>query len=414
MIWIAFSSMLVVFAALMVVLYFALGNYNTRQADGMTKIISTNDGIVPKLQEYVQENFQDMVPYPFRFDAESAFRTRYFIVYFDKAVRPSKVNVEHVAAIDRQTAFEMAKTAIASGNDVGYIDEYRFRISVGDGASQVIFLDCSESSSLIKVVLILTALISLIFTILVTLIFAFCSGRVAKPFEENAQMQKQFITDASHELKTPLSIISANAEVLEYKNGSNDWTRNIIDQTKRMDKLISDLLTLSKTAEVGGAAIAENVNLSGVVREMAESFCEVAGQKNAELKIYVPDGVALVGNSEQLQRLVSILMENAAKYVSEDGEISVSLENSGKNAVLKIYNTAELGNDFNCKRLFDRFYRPDSSRSSETGGYGIGLSIAKKITEQLGGTLSARQVKGGICFTASIPCNVRSDKTSMK
>lgn len=404
LIGIVFVSVAVVFLALVLFLYITLILYNKSQADGMTKIISLNNGTVPEFQEYEKEDFQNKIPYQIWLNEESKFRTRYFIVYFDESLETMNVNMEHVAAVSEETAYKMAEEALLADDDTGYIKEYRYRVVTGD-MNLVIFLDCSENFNTNKVVLISVTLIAVLFTVLVTLIFAVYSKRVVKPFEENAQKQRQFITDASHELKTPLSIISANAEVLQFKNGSNDWTKNIISQTKRMNKLIGDLLMLSKIDEIGSEFILESVDFTKIVTETVEAFQEVINQKQVKLETDIADGLVLNGNMEQLKQLVSILVENAAKYVSENGLLRITVVRTGKYAVLKIYNTADLEPGFDCSRLFDRFYRPDSSRSSEKGGHGIGLSIASKITNQHSGTLSAKQVEDGICFTAAVSCN---------
>ncbi|MCD8049182.1 MAG: HAMP domain-containing histidine kinase [Clostridia bacterium] len=155
------------------------------------------------------------------------------------------------------------------------------------------------------------------------------------------------------------------------------------------------------------------IDFSEIAEKTAGEFAEVAERKNVAFKTsFAPDAIVM-GSREQLARLVSVLTENASKYVSNGGEIDIRLEKTSKNAVFTIYNTAEIKKDIDCARLFDRFYRADNSHSSETGGHGIGLSIAAKIATQHGGTLSAKQVKDGIIFTASLPLAAKAKKTSV-
>lgn len=407
MVFVVFLSAVSVFALTFIIVCLLLIIYNTYQADGMTQIISTNNGVVPKMQEY-KKNTLDKIQNQIEFNEESAFRTRYFVVYFNDDMQSEKADLAHVASIDEVTAYEMAELALSKNKTVGYIDEYRFRLSENsDGKNIVIFLDCSENFASQRVADIILAAISILFTLLITFIFAIFSKRVLKPFEENSRKQKQFITDASHELKTPLAIISANAEVLEYKSGSNEWLCNITEQVSHMSGLINDLLTLSKMEEFDAGLEVENVNFSDVMNEIIISFSEVFKQKNVNLQTNIDSAIRLNGNKKQLTMLISILVENASKYVTDSGIIKISLTSSNRYTTFEIFNTAELDGGINLDSLFDRFYRPDGSRTSTTGGHGIGLSIAKKITSLHNGSISVRQVDNGICFTAEISNNIK-------
>jgi len=414
MIWIVFFSTVVVFVLLAVMLYFSLTIHNARQADGMTLIISLNNGDVPLYTEYKQRNFQNKTDYHIAFDEESVFKTRYFVVDFDAAGQPVRADVDHVAVVDEDMAKQMAAAVLARKRTVGYEKKYRYRVVMQENGGQVIFLNCKENDSNLRTILSIVCLVSVVFVVMITLIFSFCSSLALRPFEENSRRQKQFVTNASHELKTPLAIISANAEVLQYKNGGDEWTKNIVDQTKHMGSLINQLLTLSKMEEFSESLIMENLDFSTLVRETVDNFQEVADRRQVSLELDVTQGIEFNGNREQLTQVVSILTENAAKYVTEGGTIRVSLSRSGRYAVLKIFNTADMAKNADLSRLFERFYRSDSSRSSETGGHGIGLSIAKKIVNAHNGSIEAKQVQDGICFTAMIACNLKTKAAALK
>ena len=404
MILIVFITAAIIFTVAFFLLFGAFVTYYNRQADGMTMVISSYGGEVPQLQEFNAEDFSQTAPgYDVSISEESAFSTRYFVVNLDGDLNEISADLEHVAAIDEDTAYELAKTVASGEKSVGYSDHYRFRVVQNDdGTISVIFLDCEENFSLRRMITIIMGVISIALIFLITLIFGFFSKRVMEPFEENSRRQKQFITDASHELKTPLAIISANAEVLGYKLGDNEWLNNITRQTAHMGELIDDLLTLSKMDEYSSETEDSPVNLTEIVQRCASSFSEVFKQKNAEVTSEIAPDVIINGNAKQLAMLVSILTENASKYVTEGGCVKISLSASVKYAVFQIFNTAELDENLNINKLFDRFYRPDSSRNSETGGHGIGLSTAQKIVRLQGGTLGASRKDGGICFTAEL------------
>lgn len=408
LILLVFLSVTGVLLILIAVIYGSLGIYSRYQADGMTELIRHNNGDMPHFQQYKDTDIGREFPFRIIFNEESEYRTRYFIVYFDETLSPTDVDINHIAAVTRLTALAMAAEAFDSGHTTGYIDTYRFRISKSETANMLIFLDCSESFTLTGVVLKIVCFTAVLIVILVTSVYAIFSKHVVRPFEENMLRQKQFITDASHELKTPLSIICANAEVLQYKEGESEWTKNIVTQTARLNGLIGSLLKLAKMDEMDENIALESFNFSTLAEETILTFQEIAKQKHVSVQSDIHPDIMLIGCPEQLKLLVSSLTENAVKYVNSSGTIEISLKTSGKNAVFKIFNTTEQKENIDLNRLFDRFYRPDHSRSSATGGYGIGLSIAKKTAVVHGGSLNVSQSKSGICFTAVIPLQNKS------
>ncbi|MCD8376055.1 MAG: HAMP domain-containing histidine kinase [Oscillospiraceae bacterium] len=404
MIFAVFASTVCVFALTWVIFYFSLARYNAAQADGMTQIISAYNGVVPELDVYIETTNGEMSQVAF--SEESAFRTRYFVI---SLVGESViVDLEHIASVDEETARAMAQTVLDGGRTVGYLEEYRYRVTENQsGQTTVIFMDCSEGFATQRVMTAVLTAISVLFTLLVTLVFSLFSQRALRPFAENALRQKRFITDASHELKTPIAIISANAEVLEYKVGQNEWTGNITSQVSHMREMIDRLLTLSKMEEFSEDLEMERVDVSALASRTLDSFLEVFRQKEAALDLNIAEGVTLEGSPEQLEMLFSILIENASKYVSQAGRVQVALSDGGKRVRFSIFNTAALPKGLDCKKLFDRFYRPDTSRASSTGGQGIGLSIAKKIVSLHGGSISAEPEEDGLRFTVDLPARTK-------
>lgn len=405
MIGIVFASVVAAFMVMTIILVMCFGAYRNRQADQITALISENNGTVPQLKDYKQQqkNSQAFERYFNNYNEDSSYRTRFFRIFLDEDKKVTNVNMDHIAAVDEKKAVRMTKIAMLRRGKVGLVGSYRYRKEYKDGqVRSIIFLDCKENQSFYHLAVTITITVSTLLTCLITVIFAIASKRAVRPFEINSNRQKQFITDASHELKTPLAIISANAEVLQYKGDGNEWTQNIIDQTKHMGKLINQLLVLAKLDEVQEKSEKQETDLKQLLEETIEPFEEVATQKKVTLKLHLEEGVTIRVNREQIAQLVSILTENAAKYVNDGGKIVWRLTKTQHGAVLVVKNTTEKELP-DTKRMFDRFYRSDSSRSSKTGGQGIGLSIAKKIVDSHKGSITAKAEDGVVTFRVSLP-----------
>ena len=405
MIGIVFASVVAAFMVMTIILVMCFGAYRNRQADQITAMISENNGTVPQLKDYKQQqkNSQAFERYFNNYNEDSSYRTRFFRIFLDEDKKGTNVNMDHIAAVDEKKAVRMTKMAMLRRGKVGLVGSYRYRKEYKDGqVRSIIFLDCKENQSFYHLAVTITITVSTLLTCLITVIFAIASKRAVRPFEINSNRQKQFITDASHELKTPLAIISANAEVLQYKGDGNEWTQNIIDQTKHMGKLINQLLVLAKLDEVQEKSEKQEADLKLLLEETIEPFEEVATQKKVTLKLHLEEGVTIRVNREQIAQLVSILTENAAKYVNDGGKIVWRLTKTQHGAVLVVKNTTEKELP-DTKRMFDRFYRSDSSRSSKTGGQGIGLSIAKKIVDSHKGSITAKAGDGMVTFRVSLP-----------
>lgn len=405
MIGIVFASVVAAFMVMTIILVMCFGAYRNRQADQITAMISENNGTVPQLKDYKQQqkNSQAFERYFNNYNEDSSYRTRFFRIFLDEDKKVTNVNMDHIAAVDVKKAVRMTKMAMLRRGKVGLVGSYRYRKEYKDSqVRSIIFLDCKENQSFYHLAVTITITVSTLLTCLITVIFAIASKRAVRPFELNSNRQKQFITDASHELKTPLAIISANAEVLQYKGDGNEWTQNIIDQTKHMGKLINQLLVLAKLDEVQEKSEKQEADLKLLLEETIEPFEEVATQKKVTLKLHLEEGVTIRVNREQIAQLVSIFTENAAKYVNDGGKIVWRLTKTQHGAVLVVKNTTEKELP-DTKRMFDRFYRSDSSRSSKTGGQGIGLSIAKKIVDSHKGSITAKAGDGMVTFRVSLP-----------
>ncbi|MGI5888619.1 MAG: sensor histidine kinase, partial [Oscillospiraceae bacterium] len=238
--------------------------------------------------------------------------------------------------------------------------------------------------------------------ILLFVLIYFVSKKAVRPMAENLALQKRFITDAGHELKTPLSVISANDEAIETIYGKNEFTSNIKDQVKRMTELVQRLLVLAKMEEENIVVTFVDFSLSDTVLETAEPFRAAAENTGKKFEVDVQPGITCHGDERSIRELVSILTDNAVKYCDEGGTIKVSAYPSGKKGAIDVSNTSAETDGEEISKLFGRFYRADESRSRDSGGFGLGLSIAQAITESHKGTISAFKEGDVIHFKAVI------------
>ena len=333
---------------------------------------------------------------------EFAFETRFFSVCLDDGGQVLSVDTGMIAAVDEETAAVYAREVYASGRGEGFLGDYRYLKTAGESGCLVVFLDCGRSLSSHRSFLTACAAISAIGLLMVFALLAALSGRIVRPIAESYEKQRRFITDASHELKTPLAIIEADADVLEGDVGVSEWIEDIRGQTKRLADLTADLLTLSRMEEGGDGFTMIDFPLSDVVQEAVQSYQAPARVQDKTLTVDIKSLLTAKGDEKAIRQLVGILMDNAMKYTPPGGEIALSLTKAGKNARLSVSNDAHLDQK-DLSHLFDRFYRADASRSSDTGGHGIGLSIAQAIVQAHKGRISASQEGGRLVIAALLP-----------
>ncbi len=265
----------------------------------------------------------------------------------------------------------------------------------------VIVTDISADLSLMRS-LAKISVITIIFSLVFVFIFSYYLSRWAiKPVQNALESQRRFISDASHELKTPLSVISANADVLESEIGVNKWLENIRSQSETMSALVYDLLDLAKMDETHDEIVFTRFDLSSVVLGKTLEFECTAFESGKRFEQNITDGITYNGNEEMIKHLVTILIDNAIKHSDENGIIRVTLTTAGNKKIFQVYNTGNGIKNSEKDKIFNRFYRSDESRSKATGGYGLGLSIAKSIVETHKGTISVDgEEKKWVSFTA--------------
>ena len=226
------------------------------------------------------------------------------------------------------------------------------------------------------------------------------SKAAIRPMAESYEKQKRFITDASHELKTPLAVLNADTEVLEITAGESEWTESNKNQVKRLNSLTEKLVMLSRMDEEAYKPAAADFDLSAAVGEIAASFDAVAVSRGRTYETAIEPGVRMTGDEGAIRQMTSLLIDNAMKYSDDGGTVRVSLRKTGRSRELAVYNTVEQIRPGRHDELFERFYRADESRASKTGGHGIGLSVVKAVAAAHKAKVSAVSADGrSISFT---------------
>ncbi len=321
---------------------------------------------------------------------ETPYSARYFWVFFDENGEISETNTDRIISVDEEQAEEYAEEVLEKGKERGFKEDFRYVVSEEEEGIRVIFLDCWSDLSTFRDFLRASCLIALAGMLAVFLLIFFLSSRIVKPISDSYEKQKRFITDAGHEIKTPLAIIDADAEVLEMDVGEdNEWITDIRQQIKRLTGLTNDLVALSRMEEGGENLLKTEFSYSEALEEIAQPFRSLAKIQGKELEIDIQEDVDFYGDEKSIRQLTSILMDNAMKYSADQSTVTLKAGKNGRGVFLEVANVAENLKKEDTEYLFDRFYRADSSRNSEKGGHGIGLSLARAITEAHGGKIQA-------------------------
>ncbi len=320
---------------------------------------------------------------------ELAFESRFFSLVADENGEISEWDLDNIAAVDESEAASLTKRVLASGKTNGYAGQYRYAVTEQDGGKRVTFLDCARSLSNFRSFLLASVIVSAAGLAAVFLLMLWLSGRITRPIAESYEKQKRFITDAGHEIKTPITIIDADAEVLSMDLPDSEWIDDIRLQTKRLTSLTNDLIFLSRMDEENMQVQRLDFPVSDMVSETVQSFRSRALRENKTLRTEIEPMLTFCGEEKSLRQLVNILTDNAVKYSPEGGEIDVTLKRTVKGLALSVTNTCENIPEGDLNDLFDRFYRAEKSRNSRTGGHGLGLSIARAVVAAHKGKITA-------------------------
>lgn len=366
-------------------------NYNTvvKEADETLSILSRNKGEFPDF-----ENIMEKKP-PRDFSPELKYESRYFSILLTGSGDVIQVETSRIAAVDTGEAIDYAEEAMEDRNGRGFVDHFRFAVYEEGDMIRITFLDCGRKIDFFYDFLFASCGMAFAGFIIVLLVIFFFAGRIIRPISESYEKQKRFITDAGHEIKTPLTIINANVDLLEMELEENECLEDIRQQAKRLTTLTNDLVYLARMEESEKSLPMIDFPVSEVVLETAASFKALAQTQNTEFICSIQPLLSMKGNSKSIQQLVSILMDNALKYTPQGGRISLKLEKKNRTLCLTVFNTTETAiTQESLGHVFERFYRTDPSRNSATGGYGIGLSVAKAIVAAHNGKIQAGSLDG--------------------
>ena len=380
-------SMISLFVLLaVIVIGMNLLNYRAvvAEADEILTLLTQNKGNFPEFKPDGKGRF------PMGMSPETPYESRYFSVLLKSDGGILHTDTGRIASVEPKTAIAYAQMISDSGKKQGFIEDYRFVAHIESETSRIIFLDCGRRLEAFHTFLSVSIVMALVGFVIVSVIIAILSGRIIRPIAESYEKQKRFITDAGHELKTPLTVINANVDLLEMEMEENESLSDIRQQTAKLRSLTNDLVMLAKMEETENAPVKIDFPLSELAAATAHSYEVLAASQGKQFSYRIEPMLTLNGNDKSIERLITILLDNAVKYSPADGILHMEIARQTKNIVLTVYNTTASPIDRDqLEHVFDRFYRADSSRNSETGGHGIGLSIAKAIVQMHNGRISA-------------------------
>ena len=389
--FIAVAMVALFFLLLVIIAGMNLINYEAvvAEADDILGFLSENSGVFP------DPDVDGRNPLPKFMSPETPYESRYFSVLIGAYGEVLLTDTGKIKAVSPQQASEYAIHIMEDGLKKGFVDNYRFICSDERDVIRITFLDCGRRLEAFQTFLFASIGMGVAGYLLFFFVILFFSGKIIRPVAESYEKQKRFITDAGHEIKTPLAIIKADADVLEMDLEDNEWLQDIQKQTKRLTSLTNDLVYLARMEEAKNFTKMIEFPLSDVVAETASSFQALAQTQGKNFECSIQPMLSLTGDEKAITQLVSILLDNALKYSPENGTISLMLSKQSKTIQLSVRNTttSTIPKE-KLSMLFERFYRIDSSRSSQTGGYGIGLSIAKAIVAAHNGKIQIKSEDG--------------------
>lgn len=396
---ISMISIFIVFSCIFISLMVFTKIQTNRSVDMLVDTISSNDGVFPKFDPSKQRMPVQM-PYSDVITEETQFSTRFFSVWLDDEKQIVNTNMDSVSTITEQDVEDYTDKVLKRGKERGWIGDYRYRIMDTENGTMVVFVNGNTYNNTSNRLLFTALLVLLGSASLILILTVVVSKRAVRPVAESYEKQRQFITDANHELKTPLTLILSNLDIVESELGKNEWLDDIRSEGERMGLLINQLVTLSRMDESTDSVMREEFNLSSAVADTVSEFESLAEERGHTLTSSISPSVYYYGDESLIRRLTAILLDNAIKYCDAGGNIQLTLI-CRRHPVLTVENTYQDVDKLELNRLFDRFYRADKARTF-SGSFGIGLSIAQSIVKSHKGNIVAYKKSGIIGFRVEL------------
>jgi len=363
-------------------------NYATlvEEADEILGLLSQNKGVFPVLKDNNKEHMR----FPNKMSLETPYESRYFSVLLNENGNVMVTETSRIISVNENAAIEHAAEVMDSKNERGFIGDFRYLRSIEDGNTRITFLDCGRRLDVYRTFVYTSIGMAFAGLAIIFVVILIYSEKIVRPVAESYEKQKRFITDAGHEIKTPLTIINANVDLLEMDTEENECLNEIRQQTERLTALTNDLVYLARMEETESSLEKVEIPISDIIQETVAGFKAIAQTQEKEFVYHIQPMLSMEGNHKAIQQMISILLDNALKYSPKGGKVEIYFAKVNRALQLNVCNTTEIQIEpASLKYVFDRFYRSDNSRNSETGGHGIGLSVAKAVVAAHGGKIWA-------------------------
>ena len=421
---VAMAALVAVLALLEVFFWYTAKTSISGRYDTIIDYIYNNDGKLPGFSDLKdsgsdsQSELGNLMSDIFGFgdqllSPELKYQTRFFLVNLSEDGSIVSYDLSNIAGVSSDDVDDFINDTYGSGSVSGFYDSdsssYTYKTyRNSDGTHTFIAVDTSSASWLIREISMYILLWGFIIILIFTFLVIILSKQAIAPMAANFEKQKQFVTNASHELKTPVAIISANTELMEAINGSNEWTESNMRQVKRLTALINGLVNMARVEERQSMAF-DRVDLTKLAQDVLPGFKAIAENSNKSYSTSIDEGVFVSGEERALREILSIIADNAVKYCDDNGTVNIQVSprltrnvGTGKITGTKttFSNTFSGGSKADLPKFFDRFYRSEESHNNkENQGFGIGLSMARELTERLGGKITVQLKDGIIIFT---------------
>ena len=377
------KSAMLSFTAVLLVVLVAVNVVNYRQTvdqvDHLVTMLVNNDGTFPDAPEggmAPKEHPEHGMPKGMEFRKDDQMATRYAVVRVANDTVQS-VDRTHLVSLDEEALKELGLRIAQGTSTKGWEGSLRYQVAKTDAGTMVVLVDANKETQQVSRLMMVTGAVFILCLAVVYVLVRLVSKRAIRPFVENVERQQQFIANASHEIKTPLAVLSANTDLLAMMGTEAKFVDSNKRQIKRLNSLVEQMLILSRYDEGEAAATKEEVDLVAVTKTIVEEILPVLNEKGLQVEFTGEAQTLVTTNKSAMTELIRILLDNAMKYTV--GEPVITVE--AKRNQLAIGNETEPMTKEQVSQIFDRFYRVDSSRNRTTGGSGLGLSIAQKIAE---------------------------------